>query len=103
MDGIIVCRGRRFRLSFWSLGKFRPNLSLKNPEYLLTIRIFRMITIAVFAFALYHPGYGFKDVFGALRGSSSASSEDIQKPEVVEMRPASVETPFLSRKPDVPV
>lgn len=51
-----------------------------------------MITIAVFAFAVYHPGYAFKDFFGALRGSSSASSEDTQKAEVVEMRPASAET-----------
>jgi hypothetical protein len=62
-----------------------------------------MITIAVFAFAVYHPGYAFKDVFGALRASSSASSEDIQKAKVVEMRPAPVETPFLSSKHDVPV
>lgn len=62
-----------------------------------------MIAIAVFAFAAYHPGYGFKDIFGALRASSSVSSEDIQKAEIVEMRPPSAETPFLSTNRTVAV
>ncbi|KUL88420.1 hypothetical protein ZTR_05412 [Talaromyces verruculosus] len=69
------------------------NNSLQREEVPFIILESGMITIAVFAFAICHPGYAFKDVFGALRASSSASSEDIQKAEVVEMRPASVETP----------
>lgn len=56
-----------------------------------------MIAIAVFAFAVFHPGRAFNHAFGNLR-SSTAEDANVQKAESVEMRPASVETPFLSRR-----
>lgn len=56
---------------------------------------YRMNTTAVFALAVYKPDSAFKDIFGALRASSSASSEENHKAEVVEMQPPSAETPYL--------
>ncbi|EED16677.1 conserved hypothetical protein [Talaromyces stipitatus ATCC 10500] len=72
------------------------NNHLQREEVPFIILESGMITVAVFVFAVYHPGYAFKDVFGALR--ASVSSNDIQKGEIVEMRPESVETLFRPNK-----
>ncbi|RAO71274.1 uncharacterized protein BHQ10_007286 [Talaromyces amestolkiae] len=71
------------------------NNSLQSEEVPSIILESAMNTTAVFALAVYKPDSAFKDIFGALRASSSASSEENHKAEVVEMQPPSAETPYL--------
>lgn len=55
-----------------------------------------MISIAVFAFAICHPGHAFQDAFDKLYTSIGS----VQKGEEVDMNAHAAETPFLGYRHD---